>query len=111
MPLSGPFLADLEHIVGAGGLVRSPEGRLVYECDMHTFYKGAPDVVALPTRTEQVVAIVSLCRRGRIPLVPRGLGARLVGGAMAPARRVLVGPNRSDAVPGLAHPTRSATAR
>ena len=29
----------------------TPEGRLAYECDMHTFYKGAPDVVALPETT------------------------------------------------------------
>ena len=47
MPLSRTFLADLERIVGAGGLVRSHEGRLVYESDMHTFYKGAPDVRSL----------------------------------------------------------------
>src|SRR5207244_3525009 len=56
MPLSRTLLADLERIVGAGGLVRSYEGRLVYESDMHTFYKGAPDVVALPTRTDLAVA-------------------------------------------------------
>jgi len=42
MPLSRTLLADLERIVGAGGLVQSYEGRLVYESDMHTFYKGAP---------------------------------------------------------------------
>ena len=54
MPLSGQFLQELERIVGAGGLVTTLEGRLVYECDMHTFYKGAPDVVALPRYTEEV---------------------------------------------------------
>ena len=58
MPLSGPFLQELERIVGAGGLVRTLEGRLVYECDMHTFYKGAPDAVALPSAPKQVREIV-----------------------------------------------------
>src|SRR2546427_6264677 len=95
MPLSGTFLADLERIVGADGLVCSPEGRLVYECDMHTFYKGAPDAVALPTRADQVVAIVNLCRREHGPNVPRGAGTGLIGGALAPVRRVKVGTNRS----------------
>jgi glycolate oxidase len=98
MPLSGTFLADLERIVGAEGLVRSVEGRLVYECDMHTFYKGAPDAVALPTRAEEVVAIVNLCRRERVPIVPRGSGTGLIGGAMAPLGGVMIGTNRMDRI-------------
>jgi glycolate oxidase len=98
MPLSGTFLADLERIVGAEALVRSVEGRLVYECDMHTFYKGAPDAVALPTRAEEVVAIVNLCRRERVPIVPRGSGTGLIGGAMAPLGGVMIGTNRMDRI-------------
>src|SRR2546426_11570194 len=98
MPLSGTFLADLERIVGVEGLVRSAEGRLVYECDMHTFYKGAPDAVALPTRAEEVVAIVNLCRRERVPIVPRGSGTGLIGGAMAPLGGVMIGTNRMDRI-------------
>jgi glycolate oxidase len=98
MPLSRTLLADLERIVGAGGLVRSYEGRLVYESDMHTFYKGAPDVVALPTRTDQVVAIVRLCRAERVPIVPRGSGTGLIGGAMAPYGGVMIGLNRMDQI-------------
>src|SRR5713101_7394577 len=98
MPLTGAFLADLERIVGAEGLVRSAEGRLVYECDMHTFYKGAPDAVALPTRAEEVVAIVNLCRRERVPIVPRGSGTGLIGGAMAPLGGVMIGTNRMDRI-------------
>src|SRR5881409_2350015 len=98
MPLSGTFLADLERIVGPEGLVRSAEGRLVYECDMHTFYKGAPDAVALPTQAEEVVAIVNLCRRERVPIVPRGSGTGLIGGAMAPRGGVMIGTNRMDRI-------------
>src|SRR2546430_8247340 len=109
MPLSGPFLADLEHIVGAGGLVRSPEGRLVYESDMHTFYKGAPDVVALPTRTDQVVAIVRLCRAERVPIVPRGSGTGLIGGALAPQGGVVIGPDPMGKIPVIDPPNRRGT--
>src|SRR5437660_12858306 len=109
MPLSGPFLQELERIVGAGGLVRTFEGRLVYECDMHTFYKGAPDAVALPTRTEEVVEIVNLCRRERVPIVPRGSGTGLIGGAMAPVGGVMIGTNRMDAVLEIDLPNRCAT--
>src|SRR5207249_4382004 len=109
MPLSGPFLQELERIVGTSGLVRTLEGRLVYECDMHTFYKGAPDAVALPTRTEEVVEIVNLCRRERVPIVPRGSGTGLIGGAMAPVGGVMIGTNRMDAVLEIDLPNRCAT--
>src|SRR5437867_150662 len=108
MPLSGPFLQELERIVGAAGLVRTLEGRLVYECDMHTFYKGAPDAVALPTRTEEVVEIVNLCRRERVPIVPRGSGTGLIGGAMAPVGGVMIGTNRMDAILEIDLPNRGA---
>jgi len=51
MELSPDFLRELERIVGAKGLVATPEVLLTYECEMHTFYKGAPYVVVLPERT------------------------------------------------------------
>jgi len=109
MPLSPAVVAELERILGPGGLILTPEGRLVYECDMHTFYKGMPDVVALPTRTEQVQAIVGLCRRERVPIVPRGSGTGLIGGAMAPVGGVMVGMNRMTRILDVDLPNRCAT--
>src|SRR3972149_5044842 len=85
MALTRTVLDALTRILGPDGVISSPEGRLVYECDMQTFYKGAPDVVALPESAEQVEAIVRLCRRERVPVVPRGSGSGLIGGGMAPA--------------------------
>ena len=109
MPLSPAFLAELQRIVGAGGLVQSVEGRLVYECDMHTFYKGAPDAVALPRRAEEVVEIVKLCVREKVAIVPRGSGTGLIGGAMAPHGGVMVGTNRMDRILAIDLPNRCAT--
>src|SRR3989449_8400108 len=94
MPLGPGLLDELRRILGPDGLVASAEGRLVYECDMHTFYKGAPDVVALPESTAEVVAIVRLCRGERVPIVPRGSGTGLIGGAMAPLGGGVIGLNR-----------------
>jgi len=74
MPLPPPVLRELERIVGAAGLIVSREGLLTYECDMHTFYKGAPEAVVLPESAAQVAEIVRLCRRERVPVVPRGSG-------------------------------------
>ena len=90
------FLRELEGIVGRLGVVSSPEGRMTYECDMHTFYKGAPDVVVLPESAAQVAAIVRLCRAHSVPVVPRGSGTGLIGGAMAPAGGVMVSMTRMN---------------
>jgi len=109
MALSAEFVSELERILGAGGLVLTVEGRMVYECDMHTFYKGAPDAVALPIRTEQVQDIVKLCRAARVPIVPRGSGTGLIGGAMAPQGGVMVSLNRMASILEVDLPNRCAT--
>jgi glycolate oxidase len=109
MALSPQFVEELKGIVGADAIVVSVEGRMTYECDMHTFYKGAPDVVVLPTRTEQVQAIVQACRREKVPIVPRGSGTGLIGGAMAPQGGVMVGMNRMASILEIDYGNRTAT--
>ncbi|TMQ28449.1 MAG: FAD-binding protein [Candidatus Rokuibacteriota bacterium] len=109
MSLTAEFIEELRAIVGDGGLVLTTEGRMTYECDMHTFYKGAPDAVALPTRADQVQALVRLCRRARVPLVPRGSGTGLIGGAMAAHGGVMVSTTRMTSVLDVDYANRSAT--
>lgn len=109
MPLTQGFIEELRRIVGENGIVLTHEGRLVYECDMHTFYKGMPDAVALPERAEHVQAIVRLCRAERVPIVPRGSGTGLIGGAMAPVGGVMIGMNRMDKILEIDLPNRCAT--
>jgi glycolate oxidase len=109
MPLTPALLSRLEAIVGRDGLVVSAEGRLVYECDMHTFYKGAPDAVVLPTGAEQVRDVVRACRAARVPVVPRGSGTGLIGGAMAPRGGVMVSMTRMNGIVEVDLPNRCAT--
>ena len=77
MALTPGLLRELQGIVGPAGLVVSREGLLTYECDMHTFYKGAPEAVVLPESSEQVAAVVRLCRRERVPRSPGSRARRL----------------------------------
>src|SRR5260370_37219748 len=109
MPLPPQVLRELERIVGAAGLVVSREGLLTYECDMPTFYKGSPDAVVLPESAAQVAAIVRLCRREHVPIVPRGSGTGLIGGAMAPEGGVMVSMTRMNRIVELDFPNRCAT--
>src|SRR5207253_3545248 len=55
-----------------------------YECDGLTAYRQLPMVVALPETEEQVQRILKLCASMRIPVVPRGAGTGLSGGALPP---------------------------
>lgn len=98
MPLSAGAVAELWRVLGEDGLVLSREGCLTYECDMHTFYKGAPDAVALPADTAQVQAVVQICLRERVPIVPRGSGTGLIGGAMAPRGGVMIAMTRMSRI-------------
>ncbi len=109
MPLSRALLSDLNRVLGRDGLVVSHEGRMTYECDMHTLYKGEPDAVALPRTTDQVQAIVRLCRRARVPIVPRGSGTGLIGGATAPTGGVMVSLTRMTSILEVDLPNRCAT--
>lgn len=108
MAVTRALVDELDHILGPEGVVTSPEGRLVYECDMHTFYKGPPEVIVLPTTAEQARDVVRACRRAGVPVVPRGSGTGLIGGAMAPHGGVMVAMTRMDRILEVDLPNRCA---
>ena len=85
-------------IVGPEGVVVAPDECLVYECDMLVFYKGLPDLVVLPRTTAEVAAVVRACLDAGVPIVPRGSGTGLIGGATAPRGGVMIGVNRMDRI-------------
>ncbi len=53
-----------------------------YECDGLAAYRQMPMVVVLPENETQIVTILKLCREMQLPIVPRGAGTGLSGGAM-----------------------------
>ena len=76
------ILAEFRSIVGASGLVSSPEELHTYECDALTNFRALPCAVLLPSSTEQVQSILRICHREKIPFVARGSGTGLSGGAL-----------------------------
>jgi glycolate oxidase len=96
--LAPGLLAELRAIVGPDG-VFSDEGQIrTYETDGLASYRQMPALVVLPTTTEQVQAVVQLCRRERIPFVPRGSGTGLSGGALPSPGSVVIGTARMKAI-------------
>jgi glycolate oxidase len=92
------LVAELQGIVGPEWVITAPDETVVYECDMLVFYRGAPDAVVLPRTTEEVTAVVRRCLAAGVPIVPRGAGTGLIGGATAPRGGVMVGVNRMDRI-------------
>ena len=61
-----------------------------YECDGLTMYRALPMIVVLPDTEQQVVAVLKICAAHRVPVVARGAGTGLSGGAMPHTDGVLL---------------------
>ena len=86
----GPhFFRALRDILPADGLLVSDEERRPYECDGLTGYRELPLAVAMPDRLDQVEQILSLCDAQGVPVIARGAGTGLSGGA-TPRRDALL---------------------
>jgi glycolate oxidase len=72
---------ELRHVLGARGVLDLPQDLTLYEYDGGVD-KHRPDLVAFPRTTAEVVAVVNLAREANIPLVGRGAGTGLSGGAI-----------------------------
>ncbi len=83
------LLAAIENILGPGGYLHKPEDLTLYEYD-GGIDKARPDLVVFPESTEQVAAIVKLAGQRGIPIVGRGAGTGLSGGAIARAGGIIV---------------------
>jgi glycolate oxidase len=68
-------------VVGRANVVDDVAGLLVYEADGLTHGRTRPALVVLPASTEEVVGVVRVAREAGTPIVPRGAGTGLSGGA------------------------------
>jgi glycolate oxidase len=76
------LIERLGTIVAGPSLLHSPEDLRPYECDGLSAYRKLPLVVVLPDSVEQVQAILRLCQELEVPVVARGAGTGLSGGAL-----------------------------
>jgi glycolate oxidase len=81
MALPEPVLTELEAIVGRPNVVHRPHDLKIFERD-GSIAGALPDAVVLPASRDEVVRVVRLARRQRLPMVPRGAGTGLSGGAI-----------------------------
>ena len=72
----------LRRVLPAQCVLFNDEDIRPYECDGLAAYRQMPMVVVLPENEAQIVTILKLCRDMQLPIVPRGAGTGLSGGAM-----------------------------
>jgi len=80
--LEAKMISKLEKIVGKEAVLTSKEDLNAYSYDGTTTWAHMPDVVVLPTSSEQVSQILKLANENRIPVTPRGGGTNVSGGSI-----------------------------
>ena len=81
----------LRAVLPAHALLWNREDTTAYECDGLTAYRERPMVVALPETWDQVQAVLQVCHRLDVPVVARGAGTGLSGGALPHRMGVTLG--------------------
>src|SRR5579863_407362 len=93
--LSSEAKAQIAAIVGPRGFLDKPEDLTLYEYD-GSVDKARPEMVVFPRSTEEVSAIVKIAARHEIPIVGRGAGTGLSGGAIARSGGIVIGFSRMN---------------
>ena len=74
-------ILELRHLLGARSVLDKAQDLVLYEFD-GSIEKSSPDCVVFPVSTEDVVAAVKIAQKYNLPLVGRGAGTGLSGGAI-----------------------------
>jgi len=82
-------VSELKKLLGAEAVLHRPEELLLYEYD-GSVEIARPNCVAFPRTTSDVVRIVEIAKRYQVPIVGRGAGTGLSGGALARQGGILV---------------------
>src|SRR5438477_7187939 len=86
--------ARMASIVGTDQCISDPAQLSTYEADALAAFRATPGLVVLPGSTEEVAAVARLAREAGLPIVPRGAGTGLSGGALPVPGCVVVGLSR-----------------
>jgi len=81
----------LEEILPRNSVISDERETRAYECDALTAYKCPPLCAVLPANTKEVADVLRVCQELGVPVVPRGSGTSLAGGALPTADCVILG--------------------
>src|SRR5258708_26417117 len=91
--------SELRRVLGPAGVLAEKEDLKPYECDGLSASRETPLVAAIPIDEDEVAAVLAVARRTRTPVVARGSGTGLSGGALPLADGILLSLARFNRVP------------
>lgn len=91
-------VARLQAVLPRDAVIHDPAETRAYECDALTAYRCPPMVAVLPASTQEVSDVLRVCHEEGVPVVPRGSGTSLAGGALPTADCVILGVARMNDV-------------
>ncbi|MBA83621.1 FAD-linked oxidase C-terminal domain-containing protein [Thalassobius sp. S69A] len=92
------LVSRLRQVLPEGAVIHEEAETRAYECDALTAYKCPPLCAVLPSSTQEVSDVLRICHEMGVPVVPRGAGTSLAGGALPTADCVILGVARMNAV-------------
>jgi glycolate oxidase len=92
------IVARLAEALPKAAVIHDEAELRAYECDALTAYRCPPLAVVLPSSTEEVATALKICHAEGVPVVPRGSGTSLAGGALPTADSVILGVSRMTQV-------------
>ena len=84
------LIAALQDFLPEAAILSSQESQIPFECDALSAYRQLPLLTVLPDTIEQIQAVCKLCHQQQIPLVARGAGTGLSGGALPNDQGILL---------------------
>ena len=103
------IIEDLAELLPAECLVHEARELVPFETDAFISYRRVPLAVALPKTTAQVAAVMKYCHRYKIPVVPRGAGTSLSGGAIPQEDAIVLCLSKMSRILELDYPNRTVT--
>lgn len=92
------IVSRLQAVLAQGAVISDESETRAYECDALTAYRCPPLAAVLPSSTKEVSAVLKICHEEGVPVVPRGSGTSLAGGALPTADSVILGVARMNEV-------------
>jgi len=83
------LVARLKTVLPADAVIEDEAETRAYECDALAAYRCPPLVAVLPATTQEVSDVLRICHDMGVPVVPRGAGTSLAGGALPTADSVI----------------------
>lgn len=102
------IIADLAGLLPDSCLITDERELVPFDTDAFVSYRRMPLAVVLPETTAQVAAVLKYCNENSIPVIPRGAGTSLSGGAIPQEDAIVIGVSKLNRILEVDFPNRAA---